>query len=72
MTCKGTCTKYKAGKPHLPDTRYGNGQKRCNSCNLFINWGGKHCPCCGTHLRTKPRSGKARNNLMVVQQVKRI
>ena len=72
MPCKGICHRYKAIKPALPDTRYGIGQKRCNSCNIFINWDGRSCPCCGKLLRTKPRGTKTRAQLMVAQQVKRI
>jgi hypothetical protein len=72
MSCKETCTKYKAIKPPLPKTRYGIGQKRCNSCEIFMDWDGTNCPCCGRLLRTKPRGTKTRDHLMIVRQIKRI
>jgi len=72
MSCKGICPRYKATKPPLPDTRYAMGQKRCNACDIFIQWDGSHCPCCGGFLRTKPRGTVDRQQLMIVQKVKRI
>ena len=57
MTCKGTCTRYKAKKP-VGVGRYADGQRRCQECELFINWAGLWCPCCGIRLRTKPRNLK--------------
>ncbi len=38
--------------------RYLIGQKRCQTCQIFINWQGLCCPCCGYRLRTKPRNKK--------------
>jgi hypothetical protein len=38
--------------------RYLIGQKRCQVCQIFINWQGFFCPCCGYRLRTKPRNKK--------------
>jgi len=35
--------------------RYLAGQKRCQSCDLFIHWEGVKCPCCSTKLRAGPR-----------------
>lgn len=55
--CKGICPRYKATKP-FGIGRYASGQKRCNPCEIYINWAGKSCPCCGVRLRTKPRSLK--------------
>ncbi|MDH3490276.1 MAG: hypothetical protein OEL56_07485 [Nitrosopumilus sp.] len=72
MSCRGICHRYKAEKPALPATRYGNGQKRCNTCDMFIEWDGNHCPCCGSNLRTKPKGTGSRHQLMIIQQIKRI
>jgi len=44
MTCKGICYRYKVKKPSLPLTRYGVGQKRCNPCGVFIDFGWKQLP----------------------------
>ncbi|WP_420545250.1 hypothetical protein [Nitrosopumilus sp.] len=71
MTCRQVCQKYKAKRPNLPETRYGNGQKRCNRCGIFMEWLGNQCPCCDGKLRTKPKYTGARNRLMVVQKIKR-
>jgi hypothetical protein len=57
MTCKGICIRHKAQKP-VGTGRYSMGQKRCQICELFINWDGLWCPCCGYRLRTKPRNLK--------------
>ncbi|MGI9565943.1 MAG: hypothetical protein ACR2LL_02880 [Nitrosopumilus sp.] len=71
MSCKGTCSRYKAKKPGIHG-RYNAGQKRCSQCEIFINWDGKYCPCCRYVLRTKPKGTQTRHRLMIVQQVKRI
>ena len=59
MVCKGVCHQYKA-KWYAREYRYANGQKRCNVCELFVNWDGNNCPCCGMLLRARPRSMKAK------------
>ncbi|MGZ5547779.1 MAG: hypothetical protein ACXWFZ_07490 [Nitrososphaeraceae archaeon] len=48
MTCKGICQRHKALIPRNGG-RYLIGQKRCQ---VFINWKGDFCPCCGYRLRT--------------------
>ncbi len=55
MGCNNTCEKYRAIKPPLPKTRYLEGQKRCQVCDLYVWWKGIYCPCCGIRLRTTPR-----------------
>jgi hypothetical protein len=69
MACKGICSRYQALKPYIGKKKGGNannnndgrgggysiGQKRCQICNLFINWEGFSCPCCSMKLRTRPR-----------------
>lgn len=55
MTCKGVCDEYRAME--LPRIgRYAAGQKRCQTCNVFILWDGYFCPCCHLRLRIRPRS----------------
>ena len=50
MACIGICENYKATKPR-EGGRYGNGQKRCQTCQIFLHWDGLYCPCCGMRLR---------------------
>ena len=57
MACKEICLFHKAksnGK-----NRYSNNQKRCQICEIFLNWDGVWCPCCGYMLRTHPRNNKS-------------
>ena len=61
MVCKGICHRYKA-KWYAREYRYANGQKRCNVCEIFLNWTGISCPCCGMMLRTRPRSIKVKTS----------
>jgi len=49
MVCKNLCLQYKAGN------KYKKGVRRCTACQEFIKWDGLWCPCCGMHLRDKPR-----------------
>ncbi len=64
MHCREICSKYSVKRPLLKEIgRYEDGQKRCSSCEIYINWNGKHCPCCGHILRTKPRNTNGRNKL---------
>lgn len=72
MVCKNVCERYRAIKPILPDTRYGMGQKRCQLCEIFVNWDGMYCPCCGYRLRANPRNSKYKEHLHEIKQVKRI
>lgn len=65
MTCKGTCTRYKAKKP-VGIGRYAVGQRRCQICEIFMKWEGLWCPCCAYRLRTKPRNIKYKAKLQLV------
>ena len=56
MPCNGTCHRYKAAKPPIPQSRYGMGQKRCTHCDIFTEWEELRYPCCSGTLRTKPKS----------------
>ena len=62
LVCKGVCTRYKALK-EAGKGRYASGQKRCQVCEIFINWAGLWCPCCNYLLRTKPRNLKYKTKL---------
>jgi hypothetical protein len=59
MVCKGVCPRYKT-KCNFHRLRYANGQKRCNVCEVFVNWDGRFCPCCGMLLRTRPKISRYR------------
>ena len=61
-TCNMICKKYRA-QGSSKNGRYLKGQKRCNSCEVFIYWDGLRCPCCGCALRSNPRNAKARKKL---------
>jgi len=63
MVCKGVeCLRHKASKP-VSGGRYANGQKRCQICEIYINFKGDSCPCCHFRLRTKPRNLKYKAKL---------
>src|SRR5437016_13928320 len=34
---------------------YVRGYKRCSLCEIFLDWHGSTCPCCGLMLRVRPR-----------------
>ncbi len=68
MTCNNICKQYKA-KGIINNGRYKNGQKRCQSCCIFIIYDGIRCPCCGYMLRSKPRRKKLKEQLRAAQGV---
>jgi len=61
--CTGKCRQYKAIKPRQIG-RYASGQKRCNFCEIFVNYNGLKCPCCNKQLRTLPRSRKDKESFL--------
>ena len=61
--CNNKCSKYRASRP-FGEGKYANGQKRCNSCNIFIYWEGLWCPCCNKRLRLSPRNGKNKKKFL--------
>jgi len=63
--CKGICSRHRAIKPKYGGQRYTIGQKRCQVCQIFINWQGLFCPCCGGRLRNKPRNKKFKEMMML-------
>jgi len=46
-----------------------SGQKRYNSCNIFMKWDGMFCPCCKLQLRKTPRSRKYREQLATIKMI---
>ena len=62
MVCKGICSRHKVISP-LNGQRYLIGQKRCQVCQIFIDWVGIFCPCCGYKLRVTPRNKKLKQTL---------
>jgi len=70
ITCNGICHRYKAKLPANMG-RYASGQKRCNSCGVFICWDGFWCPCCNYKLRLTPRSSKYKEKFLKIQAEKK-
>ena len=68
MSCKGICHRYKA-KCRWNQPRYANGQKRCNTCEIFLEWNDFWCPCCGKQLRGKPKNGEHKRKFLA-QEIK--
>ena len=64
MACKGICDRYKASKPQK-GSRYAQGQKRCQTCSIYVTWEGIWCPCCTYRLRSKPRSKVYKEKLRI-------
>ncbi len=62
MVCKGICHRYKAIIPQRV-SRYTNGNKRCNECEIYLKWDGLRCPCCQHLLRNSPKNAKYRINI---------
>jgi hypothetical protein len=57
MSCKGICVRYKANRSGS-GMRYILGQKRCQICEIYLNWQNSLCPCCCYRLRNGPRRSK--------------
>jgi hypothetical protein len=70
MVCKDICIRHKAQKP-VYSGRYATGQRRCRVCEIFMNWGGLWCPCCGYRLRTRPRNLKYKAKLRTRKEIKK-
>ena len=68
MVCKGICSRHRAMRPST-GKRYLIGQKRCQVCQIFINWQSFWCPCCGYRLRTKPRIKKHTEQLIPIYSI---
>ena len=70
MYCNEYCKKLRATINSHEGGRYEQGQKRCSQCEIFIEWKGLHCPCCGRLLRTKPRATKLTRRLSLMRQAR--
>jgi len=70
--CKGICDQFKAPKPRGSLGRYETGQKRCQPCGVFIMCQKLRCPCCGSRLRSTPRSTKLRRMLRLAMSSKSV
>ncbi len=68
--CNAICEKYRATRPS-DGRRYGIGQKRCKSCEIFIYWEGVICPCCGNKLRTMPQHTEDREEVRMIKTTSR-
>jgi hypothetical protein len=71
MVCKGICIRHKASGP-ISYGRYATGQKRCQTCEIFIKWDGIFCPCCGCRLRITPTNIKLKAKLRIRQKEKQM
>ena len=69
MPCKGTCHKFHHNIMRKGGI-YANGNKRCQVCEIFINYNGLRCPCCRYRLRTKPRNKRYKEKLRELQNDK--
>jgi hypothetical protein len=70
MTCKGICIRHKVARPTENNGyRYSTGQKRCQVCEIFLNWDGLWCSCCSYRLRSKPRNLKSREKWRARKQI---
>ena len=70
MHCNGSCKKYNTSGNSLEGGRYEQGQKRCHTCEIFIEWEGLWCPCCGRLLRTKPRGTRLKRRLLLQKKTR--
>ncbi len=68
MACKGICVKYKATKSSSYSSHYQLDHKRCSRCEIFLEWDGNFCPCCGIILRTRPKNTSGRKELLIIRQ----
>ena len=55
MSCRDICKHVKVKRTkHV--SMYAQGFKRCTLCEVYVDWQGKFCPCCGLQLRTKAKA----------------
>lgn len=71
--CKGICTRHEAKViGDASNTRYASGQKRCQNCEIYMNWNyGNNCPSCGCKLRTRPRQKKLKKMFKEIETEKK-
>lgn len=68
MGCNGICHRYKAKKQNNVG-RYASGQKRCNVCNMYLNWEGLFCPCCNLRIRMNSRYSKLKEKHLEFERI---
>ena len=61
--CTEKCKNYKDQKPGRAG-RYVTGQRRCQFCEVFIQWEGLYCPCCNSRLRCGPKSRQGKEKYL--------
>lgn len=68
MTCRNVCENYRFKRVNNDVHLYSLGAKYCSGCDVFLDWEGRRCPCCGVQLRCKARGSRCRkkSNHMVV------
>ncbi len=64
--CKGICKRTQAGGSSNR-LRYALGQRFCSICRIYFETEKLRCGCCGTKLRTKPRSTKSKKMFAVLR-----
>lgn len=57
QVCNDLCERYKARRV-TTHFKYGEGQKWCSVCSVFLVAATIRCPCCNIKLRTKSRTKK--------------
>ena len=62
--CKNICYIYKASKDRFSSDYYSNGYKRCNECELFIEYDKNRCPCCNNILRIRPHNTISKKRML--------
>lgn len=68
MVCRNVCDNIKAKKPN-GTSRYLVGQKRCQTCCVFLKYDGLYCPCCNMRLRTKSRYIKLKELVLELPRI---
>ena len=81
--CKSICKRYIAKKP-ASGGRYGTGQGRCQTCDVWIDYHGAHmkdgspakvntvgwfCNCCNFRIRQNPRNKIYKENLRTIKSL---
>jgi hypothetical protein len=61
-SCHGKCSQYRSKRIITGGNRYLGTGKRCQICDIFIEYEGRFCPCCNARLRFRPRH-KSKNLL---------
>ena len=70
LSCKGVCTRDFTTKKVCRGDK--GDFKRCSRCEVYIEWLGTYCPCCGVRLKHSPRNNIARKNYREQQSIKNI